>query len=111
MTAKIVYLPMTTMPPLNSDPTVSIPDPTPDPGHVAGWLTIDVEFADRSRAPLVGAHAVAPVLDALCERHAGQWWFLNQDPGWRVYMHGVPATDVGAANRAARAGHPGHLGR
>ncbi|WP_454852295.1 hypothetical protein [Promicromonospora soli] len=108
MTATIVYLPTGLTPPLTPDSTHSIPDPVPDPRHVEGWLPIDVEFFDQSRALIVGAHAVAPVLDALCARHGGQWWFVNQQPGWRVYLQDVPVTEAAVAlDRPLRSGHRG----
>lgn len=107
--ASVIYLPAprTPGPSARAARTDPVPvGPGPHPLHLAGWLPVEVEFADPMRAAATGAHLVAPVLDALCRLQGpgARWWFVNDAGGWRVYLQGVPtAAAVATLTRTSRA--------
>ena len=98
MSGTILYLPTP-----RTMPHAVVPSPVPASVDVTGWSQIDVTFTGQPHERST-AIAVADVLDEWCAQGGGRWWFLNQDRGWRVYLHGQrPAEAVARLNETGQA--------
>lgn len=62
-----------------------------------GALPVTVVLADPGTAASMGAHVLAPALDALYAPKVPRWWFLRQADSWHVHLGGADRTRAGHA--------------